>query len=141
MTWTEREAAENNPAARKWKEFYRKLAIQGDSDADNLTAQENAAQPDYSDEEWADIAWKLNGLRHQYFVPRMLRSVLDQVFYVVESARYNLRAERVQPQWRTFVAVEMYEFYTALEEAVRSAREIEHSTGFSGEVLYAEADE
>jgi hypothetical protein len=71
----------------------------------------------------------------------MLRSVLDQVFYVVESTRYNLRAEGVHPQWRAFVALEMYQFYTALEEAIRSAREIEQSTGFSGEQLHAEAAE
>ena len=68
----------------------------------------------------------------------MLRSVLDQVFYVVETARCNLRADCLQPQWRASVAVEMYESYTALEEAARSAREIEQATGFSGEALYAE---
>ena len=71
----------------------------------------------------------------------MLRSVLDQVFYVVESARHNLRAEHGASQWRAFVALEMYQFYTALQEAVRSAREVEQATGFSGEQLYKEAGE
>ena len=141
IAWTERKAAEENPAAREWNEFYRKLEIRGDSDINNTTAGDNAALPNYTDEEWADMTWKLNGLRHEYFVPRMLRSVLDQVFYVVETARYNLRSERVQARWRAAVAVEMYQFYTALEAAARSARQIEQATGFSGEALYVEAAE
>lgn len=71
----------------------------------------------------------------------MLRSVVDQVFYVVAGTRHNLRTERVQPQWRSTVAVEMYEFCTAFGEAAPSGKEIEESTGFAGQALYAEANE
>jgi hypothetical protein len=95
----------------------------------------------YSEADRADVFRKLNTLRHRYFIPRMLRSVLDQVFYVVESARHNLRIEGAQPEWGAFVALEMYQFYSVLEAAVRAAREVEQATGFSGEALSAEAGE
>ena len=87
------------------------------------------------------MAWKPNNLRHQCFVPRVLRSVLDKVFCVVESARPNLSAENAHPQWRAFVTLEIYRFYTALQEASRLAREIELATGFSDEELYVAAPE
>jgi len=80
---------------------------------------------------------KLVHLRHQYFVPRMLQSVVDQAFYVVESTRHNLNYEVRRPEWGASAAFEMYQFYTALEEAVESAREIERSTGFSGAEIAA----
>jgi hypothetical protein len=141
ITWTERKAAENNQGARKWKVFYRRLEIRGDGEAENPTAEESAAIPGDSHEQWDDVAKKLNGLPHGHFGRCRLQSVLDQALYVLESARHNLRIERERPQWRAFVAVEIYQFYTALEEAIRSAREIEQTTGFSGEALYAEAGE
>jgi len=72
----------------------------------------------------------------------MLKSVIDQVFYVVETTRYNLRSERRWPEWSATVALEMYQFYTALEQAIQSAREVEQATGFSGaEVSAGLADE
>jgi hypothetical protein len=56
------------------------------ADGESSTAEDNTALPDFSDEEWADMAWKLNSMRHEYSVPRTLRAVLAHVFYVAETA-------------------------------------------------------
>ncbi len=78
---------------------------------------------------------KLNSIRHNHITPRVLESVTDQVIYVVESTRYNLNYERRRPEWLGCAAIEMYQFYTFLEEAAQAAREVEAATGFSGKEI------
>jgi len=128
----ERKVAQDNPAARKWKAFYKKIETRGENEAENPRGESNDPLANYSEAEREDLLVKLNSLRHEYFVPRMLKSVIDQVFYVVETTRYNLRSERRWPEWSATVALEMYQFYTALEQAIQSAKEVEQATGFSG---------
>jgi len=106
----ERQVAQDNPAASKWKEFYRKIETRGESEAEHPRDETDKPIDNLSDEEAQDVIAKLNHLRHQYFVPRMLQSVMDQVFYVVESTRHNLKYERRLSEWRASAAFEMYQF-------------------------------
>ncbi len=80
-------------------------------------------------------------MRHRHFVPRMHRSVLEQVFYVVEVTRLNLGVDNGLSAWRAYVALEMFRFYTALERAVRAAKQVEEMTGFSGAEVAAAFEE
>ena len=133
----ERKVTEDNSAEDKWREFYKKIEITGENEAGNPEDHTKHPIVLIRGSRQTEVWTRLNDLRHKYMVPRMLESVADQIFYVVESTRHNLKGDIGCPEWRASVAFEMYQFYTALEEAVQAAREIERSTGFSGEELAA----
>lgn len=133
----ERKVTEENTAARKWKDFYKKIEMTGESEAWKPEEESDNSIVLIRGGGQTEVWTRLNDLRHKYMVPRMLESVMDQVFYVVEGTRHNLKGDIRCPEWRASVAFEMYQLYTALEEAGRAAREIERSTGFSGEELAA----
>ncbi|MFH1185744.1 MAG: hypothetical protein V1755_12020 [Chloroflexota bacterium] len=81
---------------------------------------------------------KLKCLRYEHSFPRARSSALQDVFYLVETARWHLKRDGNSDRWREYIALHMYQFQSALQEAMELAAEIEKRTGFSGKELAAE---
>jgi hypothetical protein len=128
----ERKAPEDNSAEERWKAFYRKIDVKGDiqpfqnqEDVDNWGAG-------LSDEETQKLLGRLKSMYYEYSLPQAMQSILEDVFYMVQTARWHLKQDGNSEEWRAWIAVHMYAFYTALRHAAEMAAEIEKNTGFSG---------
>lgn len=80
---------------------------------------------------------KLKCMCYEYSFPRAMHSVLEDVYYLVQTARWHLRRDGNSEEWRQQIAIHMYEFYTALKTASEAAGKVEEDTGFSGQELSA----
>lgn len=77
-------------------------------------------------------------MRYEYSFPRAMYSVLEDVFYLVQTARWHLRRDGRSAEWREYIACHMYQLGAALRKAMEAAGEVEKETGLSGRELAAE---
>ena len=93
---------------------------------------------DLSEEEIQVLAGRLNGLKYECAFPRAMYSVLEDVFYLVDTARWHLKRDGHSERWRENIAFQMYQLQSALRKALEAAGEIEKRTGLSGRELAPE---
>jgi len=64
-----------------------------------------------------------------------MHSVLEDVFYLVQTANWHLKRDGHTREWLENIAFHMYQLQAALRKAQEFAGEIEKRTGISGEDL------
>jgi hypothetical protein len=134
----ERKAAQDNRAEDLWKSFHKRIEVKGDSESSYTDKELDNWLEGLSEDETEALGAKLRCLQYEYRFPRAMISVLEDVSYLVHTARWHLNRDGASPRWRAHIAVHMYEMRTLLQLALEEAAEIERSTGFSGERLSAE---
>ena len=91
-----------------------------------------------SEQETRALEGKLKCLQYEYSFPRLMNSVLEDVFYIVQTANWHLKRDSRSRQWLEHIALHMYQFRSALQEAMELAEAVEKRTGIWGRELAEE---
>jgi hypothetical protein len=131
----ETEAEDNNSTARNWDEFYKRIEVGGGSGRTYSDEELDNWLEDLSEQEIQALEGKLRLGRYEDTFPRAMHSVLEDVFYLVQTANWHLKRDGHTREWLENIAFHMHQFQAALKRAQEFAGEVEERTGISGEDL------
>ncbi len=94
-----------------------------------------------SEAEAEELGRRLRCMHFGYAFPRAIQSAVEDVFYLVQTARWHLKRGGRSEGLRERIALRMYELYTMLQSAIDFARDVEKDTGLSGQELAEAADQ